>query len=171
MHSHGRRILPILLCLATLIAGLPANTRAATPSAIAAPVLKWRNGGCFASWCQTGWYSSPAVVDLDGDGSREVVSGSYDVVALNGADGALRWRAANGQRVWPGIAVADLTGDGSPEVVVGRGGDQLTVYSAALVRDSGSRSLIVRLGPFRRAGSRVSGRHIGCFNDWIRRIG
>jgi hypothetical protein len=131
MHSHRSRTLPVLLCLATLLAGLPANTRAATPSAIAAPVLKWRNGGCFASWCQTGWYSSPAVVDLDGDGSREVVWGSYDVVALSGADGALRWRAANGQRVWPGIAVADLTGDGSPEVVVGRGGDQLTVYSAA----------------------------------------
>jgi hypothetical protein len=98
--------------------------------AIDAPVLKWQRGGCFTSWCQTGWYSSPAVADIDGDGQAEVIWGAYDVVSLNGATGALEWRAANGSRVWPGIAVADLTGDGSLEIVVGRGGDQLTVYSA-----------------------------------------
>jgi hypothetical protein len=98
-------------------------------AAVAAPTLKWQRGGCFSSWCQTGWYSSPAVADLDGDGRPEVIWGSYDVVALNGEDGTLQWRAANSSRVWPGIAVADLTGDGSLEVIVGRGGDQLTVYS------------------------------------------
>lgn len=99
-----------------------------TPSAVAAPVLKWQRGGCFASWCQTGWYSSPAVADLDRDGHAEVIWGSYDVVALDGATGTLKWRASNGSRVWPGVAVADLTGDGNLEVVAGRGGDQLTVY-------------------------------------------
>jgi hypothetical protein len=98
-------------------------------AAVAAPVLKWSYGGCIAGpYCQTGWYSSPAVADLDGDGQPEVVGGAYDVVSLNGATGALEWRAPNGQRVWPGVAVADLTGDGTLEVVAGRGGDQLTVY-------------------------------------------
>lgn len=100
-------------------------------NAIRAPVLKWQRGGCFASWCQTGWYASPAVADLDNDGQPEVIWGSYDVVALNGATGALKWRASSSNRVWPGIAVADLTGDGSVEIVVGRSGDQLTVYNAA----------------------------------------
>ena len=57
--------------------------------------------------------------------------GSYDLVALNGATGALKWRAASANRVWPGVAVADLTGDGTLEVVVGRSGDQVTVYNAA----------------------------------------
>ena len=99
-------------------------------SAVSAPVLKWQRGGCFSSWCQTGWYSSPAIADLDRDGSPEVVWGSYDVVALSGATGALKWRATNGSRVWPGVAVADLTGDGTLEVIVGRGSDQLTVYDA-----------------------------------------
>ena len=100
-------------------------------AAVAAPVLKWSYGGCISGpYCETGWYSSPAVADLDGDGQPDVVWGAYDVVALNGANGhAEVARAANGQRVWPGVAVADLTGDGTLEVIVGRGGDQLTVYN------------------------------------------
>jgi hypothetical protein len=97
---------------------------------VSAPVLKWQRGGC-TTWCQTGWYASPAVADLDGDGAPEVVWGAYDVVALNGADGSLKWRAPNGSRVWPGIAVADLTGDGTLEVIAGRGSDQVTVYNGA----------------------------------------
>ena len=88
---------------------------------VSAPVLKWQRGGCTAGGCQTGWYASPAVADLDGDGAPDVAWGAYDVVALNGADGSLKWRAPNGSRVWPGIAVADLTGDGTLEVIAGRG--------------------------------------------------
>jgi hypothetical protein len=57
----------------------------------------------------------------------DVVGGSYDVVALEGATGALQGRGANGSRVWPGVAVADLTGDGTLEVIAGRGSNQHTV--------------------------------------------
>jgi hypothetical protein len=124
------------------IAGLALGSMAQQPAAkaiqqsratasINAPVLKWQRGGCFASWCQTGWYASPAVADLDGDGRAEVLWASYDLVALDGATGVLKWRAASNQRAWPGIAVADLTGDGTLEVIVGRSGDQVTVYNKA----------------------------------------
>jgi hypothetical protein len=58
-----------------------------------------------------------------------VIWGSYDLVTLDGLSGALQWRAANGSRVWPGVAVADLTGDGDLEIIVGRGSDQVTVYN------------------------------------------
>jgi hypothetical protein len=124
------RSLAVLCLLVALFAlSLPAsvNVRA---FAVSAPVFKWQRGGCFNSWCQTGWYASPAVADLDGDGRPEVVWGSYDLVAVNGVDGSLKWRAPNGNRVWPGVVVADLTGDGTLEVIVGRHGNQVTVYDS-----------------------------------------
>jgi hypothetical protein len=95
---------------------------------VKAPALKWQQGGCFSSWCQTGWYSSPAVANIDGDPQAEILAGSYDLIALDGLSGALEWRAENNNRVWPGVALADLTGDGSLEIIVGRSGDELTVY-------------------------------------------
>ncbi|HSS07607.1 MAG TPA: hypothetical protein VLK83_10785, partial [Rhodanobacteraceae bacterium] len=113
-----------LLCsIALVFAATSAN------AAVQAPVLKWAYGGCFSSWCQTGWYSSPATIDIDGDGVLDVVAGSYDVVALRGTDGALFWRGASDDRVWPGIAIGDLAADGHPAIVVGRSGASVTVYN------------------------------------------
>lgn len=113
--------------LRAIVCALAVVVPTTAPAVVNTPVLKWQQGGC-GSFCQTGWYSSPAVKDLDGDGTPEVIWGSYDVVVLNGATGATRARGTNGQRVWPGVAVADLTGDGTQEIVVGRGGNQVTVY-------------------------------------------
>ncbi len=129
----SKKIRIFFICLSMLLAGghQISLTEARPGQTVAAPVLKWAYGGCFSSWCQTGWYASPAVADLDEDGNPEVIWGSYDVVALSGKDGSLRWRAPNNSRVWPGIAVADLTGDGTLEVIVGRSSDKLTVYNSA----------------------------------------
>lgn len=131
---HSPRWLPLLLILAILFGGLPspANTSsviASSSGGISTPVLKWQDS-C-NPWCDTGWYASPAVADLDKDGKPEVIWGSYDAVALNGEDGTEQWRVSNGSRVWPGVAVVDLTGNGSLEVIVGRGSDQVTVYNNA----------------------------------------
>lgn len=97
-------------------------------AAFAQPVLKWQGGGC-DSGCDTGWYAGPAVADLDGDGQNEVIWGGYDLVVLRGSDASEVWRGPNGSRIWPSPAIADLTGDGTLEVIVGRGDDQVTVYS------------------------------------------
>ncbi len=101
--------------------------RPSAQSGVSAPVLMWQYGGCLSGpYCQTGWYSSPAVADLDGSGRPAVIWGAYDVVALDGANGSTKWRAPSNNRVWPGVAVADLNGDGRLKVIVGRDSDQLT---------------------------------------------
>jgi len=103
-------------------------------------VLKWQRGGCYSSWCETGWYSSPAVADLDSDGAPEVIASAYSIVALDGATGALEWRVASGYdraspgassvgRTWPGIVIADVDGNGDLEIVTAHGGGWVSVYN------------------------------------------
>ena len=105
------------------------------------PVLKWQQGGCYSSWCETGWYSSPAVGDIDGDNQPEVIASAYSIVALNGATGALEWRTASGfdrsnpgasnvGRTWPGIVLADVDQDGKQEIVSAHGGGWVSVYNS-----------------------------------------
>jgi hypothetical protein len=70
---------------------------------------------------QTGWFSPPVVVDLNGDGKKEVVSASYGAAA-HARDGALLDRAAgNGNRIFAPCVVADLDADGVTEIVCGQG--------------------------------------------------
>lgn len=98
-------------------------------SAFSAPVLKWQRGGCYSSWCETGWYSSPAVADLDGDGKPEVIAASYSIFVLDGATGALEHSIdPPGGRQWPSLVVADLEGDGDLEIVTAHGEGYLHVF-------------------------------------------
>lgn len=132
-HPESRvRVAPLIAAL--LLAGISRS-----PAAVSAPVLKWQRGGCFASWCQTAWYSSPALVDIDGNGINEVIGAAYSIVALDGVSGAVVWRAASGYdrtnpaasdvgRTWPGVAVADIDNDGQPEIVTAHSGGWLSVY-------------------------------------------
>ncbi len=53
-------------------------------SAVQTPQLKWENAGGCTSWCQKAWYSSPAIADLDGDGSKEVIGAAYSISGLPG---------------------------------------------------------------------------------------
>jgi uncharacterized repeat protein (TIGR01451 family) len=126
-----RRILPALLSLVILLLSFPGtDSRSANrTSPLQAPILKWQAGGCYASWCETGWYSSPAVVDLEGDGTMEVIGAAYSVFILNGEDGTLQQAIdPPGSRVWPGIVVVDLDADGDPEIATASGGGYITVF-------------------------------------------
>lgn len=78
-QTKNRPIHIILLVALLLGGGVPqqTSTRAAPPQAIQAPVLKWQHGGRYSSRCETGWYSSPAVADLDGDGTRGVIGSVF----------------------------------------------------------------------------------------------
>ncbi len=100
----------------------------AHPQAVQAPVLKWYLGGCYNSWCETGWYASPAVADLDGNGSMEVLAGAYTLFILNGENGeAINRIDTPGSRIWPGVVVADLDGDADWEIITAQGGGYLNV--------------------------------------------
>ena len=92
----------VLATLFLLISGLPHPTaRPDSPQAIAAPTLKWQHGGCYTSWCETGWYASPAVADLNDDGKPEVIGGAYTIFILNGGDGSVQKSVDTpGSRVW-----------------------------------------------------------------------
>jgi hypothetical protein len=98
-------------------------------AALSEPILKWQHGGCYSSWCETGWYSSPAVADLDNDGNVEVIAGSYSIFILNGADGSQKQRIdPEGGRIWPGIVLADLDDDDDLEIVTSHGEGYLHVF-------------------------------------------
>ena len=106
-------------------------------AAINAPQLKWSNAGCFETWCLQGWYSSPAIADLDGDGAIEVVAASYWVFALAGTDGSTVWSLQPGgdttgggssQRTWSAVVVADVDNDTRLEVVTAHAGGWLSIY-------------------------------------------
>ncbi|GEM_PF-463816 len=135
---------------AGLAAGLlPTGASTVLAGDIAAPQLKWQNAGCYSSWCETGWYSSPAVADLDGDGRPEVIASAYSVVVLDGATGDLLWRVKSGHdradsdgagnvgRTWPGVVVADVDNDGELEIVTAHGGGWVSVYDADGYFDNG----------------------------------
>ena len=119
-------LVPVFLLLSIGWAPRPPIVRA---QSVQAPVLKWQYGGCYTSWCETGWYSSPAVADLDGDGTMEVVAAAYTLFVLNGEDGSLQWSIdPPGSRVWPGVVITDLGGDSGLEIVVASGGGNIAVY-------------------------------------------
>lgn len=137
MRLKGKFFVIGLVCLVVLLLAMPAlaagSVRVYFPlvgySSFGAPVLKWAYGGCYSSWCETGWYSSPAVADVNGDGKNEVIASAYSLWALNGDTGSLIWRSGStAQRTWPGVVVADIDKDGQPEIVTAQSGAVVSVY-------------------------------------------
>lgn len=55
-----------------------------------------------------GWLASPAVADLDGDGTPEIVVARESTVVAFHADGSKAWQAQVSGRVWASPVVADI---------------------------------------------------------------
>ena len=92
---------------------------------VAPPVLRMNLPG---SWDED-WFASPAVYDLDGDGSMEIVAGRHSVIYVWNHTGTLRWSAPVGENATPSIVhgssrqyaspvVGDLDADGRGEIAV-----------------------------------------------------
>ena len=72
------------------------------------------------SWAETGWYSSPGLVDLDGDGKKEIVAPFYSLFVFDGGGTTLstiKEGAYTKGRIYAPAVVADLEGDGVMDVV------------------------------------------------------
>src|SRR5690606_36112094 len=57
---------------------------------------------------QEAWLGSPAVADLDGDGTNEIVVPRHELLLVWHADGSIAWRATLPGRIWSSPVVADL---------------------------------------------------------------
>lgn len=99
------------------ISSVPTPTCAAGTSAgaVAKPEFKLHLDG------ETGWFAAPLVVDLDGDGSNELVAAYYDVFVFDSKGQRLARIDAGGDRVYAPHVVADLDADGTTEIVFGAG--------------------------------------------------
>ncbi len=77
-------------------------------SGVAAPVLAMS----LAHRWHEGWLASPAVADLDADGTMEIVVARSGLVLTWSPDGALLWEYDTGAgRIWASPVVADLRAD------------------------------------------------------------
>ncbi|HWJ60596.1 MAG TPA: FG-GAP-like repeat-containing protein [Acidimicrobiales bacterium] len=84
-----------------------------------------------------GFFASPAVVDLDGNGELDIIAPSYDhsVYAWT-ASGKLLWRRYIEDTLWSSPVVVDIDRDGKNEIVLGGdiwAGNPLNVPEGGLV--------------------------------------
>ena len=73
------------------------------------------------SWAETGWFSSPGLVDLDGDGKKEIVAPFYSLFVFDSAGNTratIKQDAYTNGRIYAPAVVADLDQDGVMDIVV-----------------------------------------------------
>ncbi len=77
---------------------------------------------------QTGWFSSPALADLDGDGRLEIVAPEYATSVFDATGRRLGTGTATKGRVYAPAVVADLDGDHVTDIVVGGNDGTVAAY-------------------------------------------
>ena len=96
---------------------------------------------------ETGWFSSPGLVDLDGDRRLEIVAPFYSTFVYDARGRLLGKGTATEGRVYAPGVVADLDGDGVQEIVVGGNEGTVAAYDCSgggLQRQAGLAGLDVQ---------------------------
>lgn len=110
----------------------PADPAPAPPRVILSVQAPLFDMALVGSPTDEGWLSSPAVVDLDGDGIPEIIASRTRTLYVWHADGTLFWKASppiSHGRIFGPPVVVDLDGDGRPEVAVGSGNETISVWN------------------------------------------
>jgi FG-GAP-like repeat len=121
-RAMHRRVLLAFAAIAALVS--------AAESANAASVAAPRFVRTIATG-ETGWFSSPSLVDLDGDRRLEIVAPTYSTSVFDARGRLLGKGTATRGRVYAPSVIADLDGDDVAEIVVG--GNEGTVAAYDLV--------------------------------------
>jgi len=125
-------VLAVAISLAPSRSGATGSGTAAQPGCAAgraAPVSAPRFVRTITTG-ETGWFSSPGLVDLNGDGRLEIVAPFYSTFVFDARGKLLGKGTATKGRVYAPGVVADLDGDRRPEIVVG--GNEGTVAAYGL---------------------------------------
>ena len=138
-----KRILSTALSLSLALTLAAPMASAATPQVTLSE--QYLFAGSNGSWYTEESYNvSPVVIDLDGDGSLEVLNASYSLVVMDAATGTVEWRinaghdrssayddfnnVQNGQ-VFTDFEVADIDADGSLEIIIAYGNGSISVLN------------------------------------------
>ena len=118
--------------VAIAIAPTPVDSSLAAPTGCAAaagtaPVVAPRFVRNIATG-ETGWFASPGLVDLNGDGRLEIVAPFYSTFVYDAKGRLLGKGTATKGRVYAPGVVADLDGDKVPEIVVGGNEGTVAAY-------------------------------------------
>lgn len=99
-----------------------------------------RNGDYYT---EESYYATPVVVDLDGDGSLEVLNAAYSLVVMEAATGNVKWKVNAGcdrstpysdngnigRQVFTDFEVLDIDNDGKKEIVIAYGNGSVSVLN------------------------------------------
>jgi FG-GAP-like repeat len=124
MRRRPHRSLPTVLAVLAALASLTSvESSDAKRRAVAAPQFV-RN----IATGETGWFSSPGLVDVAGDRRLEIVAPFYSTFVFDAKGRLLGKGTGTEGRVYAPAVVADLDGDGRREVVVGGNEGSVAAY-------------------------------------------
>ncbi len=119
-----RRLHPALVAALVAVLSLTLVDSAAGAKRVAAPKFV-RN----IDTGETGWFSSPGLVDLNRDGRLEIVAPFYSTFVFDAEGRRLGAATATSGRVYAPGVVADMDGDRVPEIVVGGNEGTVAAYN------------------------------------------